>query len=61
MDSPDSGYVVLVQVEMVELPELPECHLGHLEQVVVGEDQVLEAAGQGGDAVRHEGSNSCGN
>ena len=40
---PDGGDVVLVEVEMVKLPELPECHLGDLQEVVVGEDQVLQA------------------
>ena len=33
---------------------LPESHGGHLLYVVVGEDEVLEGAGQGGEAVGHE-------
>ena len=54
---PDGGEVVLVEVEMVKLPELPERHLGDLQKVVVGEDQVLQAPRQGRDAVRHQGGN----
>ncbi len=44
---------------MVELPELPERHLGHLQQMVVGEHEMLQAPGQGGDAVRHQGGDAC--
>ncbi len=43
---------------MVELPELPERHLGHLQQMVVGEHEMLEAPGQGGYAVRHQGGDA---
>ena len=44
---------------MVELPELPQGHFGDLQQMIVGEDQVLQAPGQRRDTVRHQGGNPC--
>jgi hypothetical protein len=45
------GDVVLVKVDVIELPELPEGDGGHVRQLVVGEHQVVEGAGEGGEAV----------
>ena len=55
----DDGDVVLVQVDVVELPKLPERLGRHVVQLVVGEDEMLEVAGQGGEAVGHHAAHVC--
>ena len=44
---------------MVQLPQLPQGHLGDLVEAVVGEDEVLEAARQRGQAVGHKRHHLC--